>query len=164
MTTLKPSYGSVTSVTITTSALATDANLLAGRQSNAVNNTSDLAVDSLVGFAFAAPGSAPTANTQIEVWLFGSWNNGTTYSAGAGASDANLSLATTGVKQTMALAGIVQQTDTTARIYDFGPVSVAAVFGGPTMPDHWGAFIVHNLGVTMGTTTMQYTPVQYTNT
>lgn len=162
MTTLKPSYGSATSLTITTGSLASDSNLLAGRQSNVANNTSDLAVDSIVGGAIAAPGSAPNGGTFIEVWLFGSWNNGTTYTAGAGASDANLSLATTGVKQLMSRVASIAQTDTTARAYDFGPVSVASAFGG-SMPDHWGVFIVHDLGVTLGATTLQYTPLQYTN-
>jgi hypothetical protein len=163
MTTLKPSYVSPVSLTITTGSLASDANLLAGRQSNIANNSSDLAVDSLVGGAIAAPGSAPTAGTFIEVWLFGSWNGGTTYTAGAsGSGDANLSLATTGVKQLMSRVALISQTDTTARAYDFGPCSVAQAFGG-TMPDHWGVFIVHDLGVTLGATTLQYAPVQYTN-
>lgn len=163
MTTLKPSYISPVALTITTGSLASDANLLAGRQSNVANNTSDLAVDCVVGGAIAAPGSAPTAGTSIEAWLFGSWNGGTTFTGGASSGgDANLSLATTGVKQLMSRVALISQTDTTARAYDFGPVSVAQAFGG-TMPDHWGVFIVHDLGVTLGATTLQYTPVQYTN-
>lgn len=163
MTTLKPSYGAPTSIAITTSSLASDSNLLAGRQSNVANNTSDLAVDSFVGGSIAAPGSAPTAGTTIEVWLFGSWNGGTTYTAGAsGSGDANLSLATSGVKQLMSRVALISQTDTTARAYAFGPVSVAQAFGG-SMPDHWGVFIVHDLGVVLGGTTLQYTPLQYTN-
>lgn len=163
MTTLKPSYGTPTTLTITTSALASDANLLAGRQSSIVNNTADLAVDSILGGTIAASGSAPTASTFIEVWLFGSWDGGTTFSGGASSGgDANLSLATTGVKQLLSRVALINQTDTTARAYEIGPCSVAQGFGG-TMPDHWGVFIVHDLGVTLGATTLKYTPVQYTN-
>ncbi len=62
----------------------------------------------------------------------------------------------------MSRAALINQTDTTARAYEFGPVSVAHAFGG-TMPDHWGVFIVHDLGVTLGATTLKYTPTQYTN-
>lgn len=164
MTALKPSYGTPTAITITTSALASDANLLAGRQSSIISNSGDLAVDSIVGGTISAPGSAPTAGTFIEVWLFGSWDGGTTFSAGASsAGDANLSLATSGVKALMSRVALVSQTDTTARAYTIGPISVAQAFGG-TMPDHWGVFIAHNLGVTLGATALKHTPVQYTNT
>ncbi|HEY3910390.1 MAG TPA: hypothetical protein VGM07_10905 [Stellaceae bacterium] len=163
MTTLKPSYGTPTAITITTSSLASDANLLAGRQSSIVNNTSDLAVDSVVGGTISAPGSAPTAGTFIEVWLFGSWDGGTSFSGGASSGgDANLSLATTGTKQLLSRGALIGQTDTTARAYEIGPVSVAQAFGG-TMPDHWGVFIVHDLGVTLGAAALKYTPIQYTN-
>lgn len=139
----------------------TDANLLAGRQSAVVNNTTDLAVDAILGGTIADT-STITANTVIELWLFGSWDNGTTYSAGMGAGDANVSPATLGVKRLMALALVIDLTDTTARTYTIGPISVAQAFGG-TMPDHWGFYVVQNSGQTLGATTLKYTPVQYTN-
>lgn len=161
MTLIKPSYGSSTSVTCTTTSLATDANLLAGRQSNTVANTTDLGVDAILGGTIATTGT-PTTNTVIEVWLFGSWDNGTSYSATAGSSDANFSPATVGVKNLMALAAIINQSDATARTYTLGPISVGQAFGG-TMPDHWGFFVVHNTGTTLGATTMKYTAVQYQN-
>lgn len=160
-TTLKPSYGSATSVTCTTTSLATDSNLLAGRTSASVANTTDLGVTALLGGTIATT-STPTANTQIEIWLYGSWDNATTYSAASTGADANFSPATTGVKAAMALGNVIQQTDTTARTYTIGPIDVAASFGG-TMPDHWGFFVVHNTGQTLGATTLKYTPVQYQN-
>ena len=163
MTTLKPSYGSPTTLTITTSLLASDASLLVGRQSNIANNTSDLADECSVGLAIAAPGSAPTAATFIEVWVFWSWDGGTTFSAGASSGgDANFSPATTGVKQQMACAALLSQVDTTARPFDVG-FMLSSVIGGQALPDHWGVFIVHNLAVTLGATTLKYTPIQYTN-
>lgn len=160
-TTTKPSYGTATSIACTTTSLASDANLLAGRQSAQVDNTADLAVDALLGGTIATAGT-PTANTQIELWLWGSWDGGTTRSAGAGASDANLSLATLGVKNLMALAAVITQTDATARTYNVGPISVAQCFGG-VMPDHWGFFVVQNTGTTLGATSLKYTPVNYQN-
>ncbi|MGH7029745.1 MAG: hypothetical protein ACREE9_14920 [Stellaceae bacterium] len=163
MTTLKPSYGSPTTVTITTGSLASDAGLLAGRQSNIADNTSDLADECSVGLAIAAPGAAPTAGTFIEVWVFWSWDGGTTFSAGAsGGGDANFSPPTTGVKYQMSRAALLSQDDATARPFDVG-FMLSDVIGGQALPDHWGVFIVHNLAVTLGATTLKYTPIQYTN-
>src|ERR1041384_7894487 len=113
-TTVKVSYGTATSITITTTSLASDANLLAGRQSNQVDNTSDLALDALLGGTVATT-STPTTGSVIEIWLWGSWDNGTTRSAAAGSSDANLSLSTQGVKLMMAHALTCNQDNTTAR-------------------------------------------------
>ena len=161
MTTLKPLYGTNTALACTTTALASDTNLLSGRTSAAAVNSTDLADDSLLGGTIATTGT-PTAGTVIEVWLYGSWNGGTNYSAGAGGTDAAFSPATLGVKQLMVLATVVNQTDTTARTYPIGPLSVAQAFGG-TMPDHWGFYVVQNTGTTLGATTMSYTPVQYQN-
>jgi hypothetical protein len=118
-----------------------------------------LALDAILGGTIATT-STPTANTVIEVWLFGSWDNGTTYTSGAGGGDATLSPATDGSKMLMRLVQEIQQTDTTSRTYTLGPISVAEAFGG-VMPDHWGFFIVHNTGQTLGATALKYTPVQY---
>lgn len=168
MTTItKPSYGSATSITCTTTSLSSDSNLLAGRQSTPINNSSsgsppgDLALDAILGGTIATTGT-PTANTTIEVWLFGSWDGGTTYTCAAGAADANLSPATLGSKNLMKLIEVIVQTDATARTYTIGPYSVAQAFGG-VMPDHWGVFVVHNTGTTLGATLLKYTPVQYQN-
>lgn len=162
MSTLKPLYGSTGTLTITASGLASDTNLLAGRQSTVVDNESSvLADDALLGLTVATT-STPGAGGQIEIWVFASWDGGTTYTAGAGAADAAFSPATLGVKNLMALAGVITQTDTTARTYNFGPVSIAQLFGG-TMPDRWGVYIVQNTGQNLGATTVKYRPVQYQN-
>lgn len=160
-TTLKPSYGTPTAITLTTTSLASSSTLLAGRVSTPINNTSDLAVDSIFGGTIATT-STPTTGTVIEVWLAGSWDNGTTYSAAGGGGDANLSPSTQANKLTMAHAITLNQDNTSARTFTFGPISVAQCFGG-TMPDHWAIFVVHNTGQTLGAATLYYTPVQYTN-
>lgn len=160
-TTIKPSYGTATAITITTTSLASDTALLAGRQSNQVDNTSDLAVDAIFGGTVATT-STPTSGSVIEIWLWASWDNGTTRSAAAGSSDANLSCSTQGVKLMMAHAITINQDNTTARTHTFGPISVAQCFGG-SMPDHWGFYVVHNTGQTLGATAVKYTAVQYQN-
>jgi hypothetical protein len=163
MSTVKPLYGTPAAIGITTTALASDVNLLAGRQSDQVDNESSvLAMDAILGGTVATTGT-PTTNTVIEVWLWGSWDSGTTRTSAAGTADANLSMPSVGAKYLMALAVVINQTDTTARTYSFGPLSVAKAFGLEVPPDRWGVFVVHNTGTTLGATALTYTPVQYQN-
>lgn len=160
-TTVKSKYGTATAITCTTTSLGSSSSLLAGRQSNQVDNTADLAVDAIVGGTIATTGT-PTNGTVIEVWFFGSWDNGSTRTAGMGASDAAITIGTVGGKTLLAPAITLQQDDTTARTHTFGPISVAEAFGG-VMPDHWGVFITHNTGTTLGATALKYTPINYDN-
>lgn len=160
--TIKALYGTPQTLTITTSGLASDGTLLIGRQSSQVDNeTSILALDALLGGSIPTSGS-PTANTVIEVWVWASWDGGTTRTAGMGTTDAGKTLASNGVKHLMALGAAITQSDTTARTYDFGPVSVAQLFGG-SMPDRWGVWLVHNTGAALGTATIGYRPLQMQN-
>lgn len=158
-TLLKPSYGSSATITFTVSGLATDSNLLAGRQSAIVNNNTDLAVDAIVGWSILT--GTTTANTVIEIWANGTWDDGTTYIAGGGGGDAALSPATVGIKRGMKLLAVIDVTDTTGRTFT-GMASIAQAFGG-TMPQRWHLYIVHNTGANLSTTTVKYTPIQYTN-
>ena len=160
MTTSTISYGTSTALTMTPASLASDTNLIAGRQSTVIDNTSDLAIDALVG-GKVTTGTGPTTAKQIEVWAFGSYD-GTTYGAGAGATDANFS--PTGEKTLMSLLTIIPTDATSDHTYEWGPFSVAQAFGG-VMPKKWGIFIVHNTGVALNATAgnheVKYTPVKY---
>lgn len=150
-----------TAITCTSTSLASDTNLLAGRQSNVVDNTTVLACDAMLGGTIATT-STPTANTVIEVWIAGSWDGGTTFSAAfASGGDANFA-PVAGNKILMAIATVIQQTDTTARTYTLGPISIAGCFNG-VMPQKWGFYVVHNTGQTLGATTMKYTNISYSN-
>jgi len=160
MATATPSYGTAATVTITLASLASDTNLIAGRVSTEVDNTTDLAIDCLVGGKITT-GTSPTASRQIEVWVAGSYD-GTTRSAGAGASDANFS--PTGEKNLLKLLTIIPTDATSNHTYEWGPCSVAQAFGG-TMPRSWSVYVVHNTGVNLNSTAgnheVRYTPVQY---
>lgn len=159
MTTASPAYGTTAALTITLTGLATDANLVAGRQSTVVDNGSDDAIDALVGGKITT-GTTPTASRQIEIWLFGSYDD-TEYSGGAGASDAAL---TPDTKTVLKLLTIIPTVNTSDKSYRFGPFSVAQAFGG-VMPEKWGAYVVHNTGVNLNATASNheivYTPVKY---
>src|SRR4051812_11312051 len=160
MTTATPTYGTSTAITMTLASLASDTNLLAGRESNSVDNTSDLAIDSIVG-GKVTTGTSPTASKQIEIWLAGSYD-GTTFSGGCTGSDAGLTFASE--KTSLRLLAILPTDSTSNHTYEWGPFSVAAAFGG-TMPKKWSVFVVHNTGVNLNSTggnhEVKYTPVKY---
>jgi hypothetical protein len=158
--TATPVYGTITSLTWTLNSLATDSTLLIGRASTSVDNTSDLAIDALVGGQFVSHSVAPTAAKQIEVWCYASFD-GTAYTAAATGSDAGLTV-TAESKFLMRLMTIVPTNAGTSTTYTWGPFSVAALFGG-TMPRKWGLWSVHNMGQILNAAgnLAKYTPVKY---
>lgn len=160
MTTATPLYSSVGTLTWTLTGLVSDTNLIAGRQSTAVDQKdTDDAIDTLVG-GKTTTGTGPTASRQIEEWLAGSYDD-STFSAGAGASDANFS--PTGEKTLMKLLTIIPTDGTTDHVYEWGPFSVCEAFGN--MPVQWAAYQVHNTGVNLNATASnhegQYFPIKY---
>lgn len=160
MATLKPLYGTAASLTITLASLASSAaSAGVGRQSTAIANSTDLAIDSLVWGSLVT--GITTANTQMEVWAFASADGGTTYSGGAGGTDAGLTLIPA-TKSLLRPVTIIPVPDTTGRTYTWGPFSIAQLYGG-TMPDHWGIWILNSSGVALSATgnLIKYLPVQY---
>jgi hypothetical protein len=160
MTTATPANQTVTTHTITLASLASDTNLVAGREGTAIdNNATEDAIDAMVG-GFVSTGTTPTASKQIEIWLAGSYD-GTSYSGGATGSDANLSPQ---AKSLLRLLQIIPTTSTSNQKYTWGPFSVASAFGG-CMPRKWSVFIVHNTGVNLNATgsnhEVKHTPVKY---
>jgi len=159
MATATPTYGTPATLTMTLASLSSDTNLVAGRESTAIDNSSVDAIDAIVG-GKVTTGTSPTANRQIEVWVYGSYD-GTSYSGGATGSDANL---TPQAKSLMRLLTVIPTTSTSNQTYTWGPFSVAQAFGG-AMPLEWGIYIVHNTGVNLNSTggnhEVKYTSVKY---
>jgi hypothetical protein len=147
-----------TTDTITLASLASDANLVAGRAGSSVNHDSD-EVDSLVG-GKVTTGTSPTANRQIEVWAYGSYD-GTSFSGGATGSDANL---TPQEKSLLRLLTVIPTSATSDQAYTWGPFSMAQAFGG-ALPEKTGVYVVHNTGVALNATGANHevkrTPVKY---
>jgi hypothetical protein len=161
MATTSPTYGAAVPLTITLASLATDATLIAGRQSTAVDISSSTIMDAQIG-GFISTGTSPTTGKVIEIWAAGSYD-GTTYSAGVGASDANFS--PTGEKTLMRLLCVIDTDATSNHKYEFGPVSLAEAFGG-LPPRKFAVFVVHNTAVNLNSTggnhEIKYTPVTLT--
>ncbi|MCC6194491.1 MAG: hypothetical protein IT518_08495 [Burkholderiales bacterium] len=159
-------YTGPTDITIGLASLASSASFLAGRESNEINNTVNLFIDALVQ-GLVTVGTAPTANTSINVYVWGSHTSlGTTAVDVLDGVDSAETFASNGVLQTTAQLGATAIVDSTTsdRGYYIAPFSVATLFGG-VMPQYWGLFVAHNTGVALNSTAgnhvWKYTGVKY---
>lgn len=147
MTTATPLYGTPTAMTITLASLASDTNLVAGRESTAVDQKDSLdAIDVLVG-GKVTTGTSPTASRQIEIWAYASYDDAE-FSGSATGSDANL---TPDAKTNLRLLTVIPTTSTSDKTYKWGPFSIAQAYGG-SMPVQFGVYVVHNTGVALNAT------------
>jgi|SRR3954467_2971423 len=151
-----PNYGTATAITMTLASLASSTTDV-GRQSTVVDNSTVDGLDVIVGGKVTV-GTTPTVNKQIEIWFFGSYD-GTSYSGGAGATDA--ALTPVGSKFLMHLGQIINVPSTTSNVtFTWIVPSLLAVFGG-NIPPKWGVFITHNtvaaLNATAGNHEVKYT-------
>lgn len=155
---------STVAITCTTASLASDTNLLAGRASTAVDNTTNVDLDHLISGAIRT-GTTPTVSTTIEVWAYSylSITTGTpTYADAITGTDANKTMTSTNVKNAaLRLIAAMTIDNTTGRDYPIPPTSIAALFGG-ALPPFWGVFVVHNTAVALNATqvALQYERVQ----
>ncbi len=145
---------STTALTISLASLATDASLLTGRESTAVDNTTFEDIDHLVSGVITV-GTTPTANTLIQVWAYAyrTITTGTpTYPDVFDGTDSAETITNSGVKG--ALLRLVASIDviaTTSNVgYEFPPTSIARLFD--QMPQFWGLFVTHNTGVNLNST------------
>jgi len=162
MATITPVYGTKVTMTIglATTPLASDTNLLAGRQSTAVDNKdTDDAIDCLVG-GLVTTGATPTASRLIGVFAYGSYDD-TSFPGDLTGSDGDITVLSLSLLQ---LLTWIPTTNTANEGYTWGPYSVAQAFGG-ILPVRWGIFIVHNTGValngTAGNHEVEYFPVKF---
>jgi hypothetical protein len=159
----KIKYAASTALTITLASLASSAT--AGRESTAVDNQTNLYDDVIVGGQITVNGTtAVTANTQIEVWVYASWD-GTNFAGGGTGVDAAFSPVQQ-AKTYMRLGAILPVTATTVAIaHKFILPSLVTLFGA--MPRKWGIFVIQNTGqvlhVTAGNHFINYTGITYTS-
>ena len=138
-------------LTITLASLATDANLLAGRESTAVSNTTNLYTDVRLTGKIAT-GTSPTASKTIEGWAYGEWNDASTYPDVLDGTDSDETITSADIKNAMmALAFVINTDGTSDQAYPFDVGSLASLFGG-VIPPQWGVFIVHDTGVNLNAT------------
>jgi len=150
MADVKANYPAASDITITLASLASDTNLLAGRESTALDNSSNLYLDYLVSGKITT-GTSPTTARSIQVWAVGSWD-GTTYGDGFDGTDSTETIISANHKNSICRFIAEMATDATSdRVYHFGPVSLASAFGG-VMPVKVVFFVVHNTAVNLNST------------
>lgn len=167
MSDVKIAYGSSAALTITLAELATSATLVAGQESTAIDNTSNLYQDYLLAGKITT-GTSPTVSKTIEVWVYASTDDTPTYPDDATGTNGAMESTTADIKSSsMALAASMTVSATNDVTYWFGAISVASLFGG-VMPKHFGVFVVHDTAVNLHATgsnhAISVTPVYNTVT
>lgn len=160
-------YGASASLTITLASLASDLNRLTGRESTAVDNTSNLVLDELLSGMITIGTFLSNDERVIEVWVYAALNDTPTYPDVFDGTDSAETITASIIKYSaLKLAAVMRTDDTDDKAYYFGPVSVASLFGGK-MPTHWGVFVTQDSGrILNGTGSnhfIDHTPV-YLNT
>ena len=150
-----PSTSSV-ALTIDLSSLASGSSgvYTAGRESTAVDNTSNTDVDHLLSGKIRA-GTSPTASRFINVYVYAniSSSGGTpTYPDVLDGTDSAETFTSANVMNAAVKLAASMVTDNTSdRDYYFGPISVASLFGG-VLPKFWGVFVAHDSAVALNST------------
>ena len=150
MADLKLSYPAASDLTITLASLASDTNLLTGRESATIDNTTNLYLDILVSGKITA-GTSPTAARSIEVWAVGSWD-GTNWPDVFDGTESAETITSADIKASVCrYVAAMATANTSDRTYHFGPVSLASAFGG-TLPPKVVLFVTHSTGVNLNST------------
>jgi len=151
---------STQAITITLTSLANDsANFLAGRESTAVDNTTNLDLDHLVSGVIRAGSSAPTLGNRIEIWAYApiSVASGTPEypimdaTVFDGTDSAETATSRNVLFSALRLVHTIVVDATASRYYYIPPTSVASLFGGQ-LPQFWGLFVINGSGVALSST------------
>lgn len=170
MAEVKTTYSADTTITLglDVTPLASSATLVAGRESTQIDNTTNLYIDALVK-GFVTVGTTPTADTNIYVYVWGSYESlATTPLDDLDGSDADRTLTNAGVRDSMLkLGAIINVTTATSNVrHHIPPFNVAQLFGG-AMPKFWGLWVTHDTGVALNTTAanhvFKYNGITYTS-
>jgi hypothetical protein len=144
--------GTATAITCGVASLASSASFVAGRESNEIDNTTNKFIDALVSGNITV-GTTPTANTQINIYVWGSdVSLATTVIDTLDGADSAETITNTGVlASALAIGAVIPVYATTSDVgYPIKPFSVANLFG--KMPRFWGLFVSHNTGAALNST------------
>jgi hypothetical protein len=136
--------GTPTTITMDLAGLTSDTNLLNGRESAEIDNTTNRYIDCMVE-GFVSVGTTPTVGTQIFVYV---WGSGTAASStaldGIGGTDSAANMSNAAARNsTLYLAQTITLTANTSDFaYPVRTFSVAQLFG--YVPRYWGLYVVHN--------------------
>ena len=147
---IKIAYGSAFDLTITLASLASDTNLLAGRESAAIDNTADKMLDYLISGKITT-GTSPTTARSIQIWAVASFDGTLWPDVFDGThSDETISLANIKNSSVCRLVDEISTTATNDEDYYLAGVSIARLFG--SVPPKFVLFVTHNTGVALNAT------------
>jgi hypothetical protein len=139
---IKLAYVASGTYTMTLASLASSATLVAGRESAAVSNTTNLYLDYLLG-GKVRMGTTVTAGT-LELWGIAAVNDTPTYPDVFAGADAAKTVTTADIKRAaLKLLWTAPNDTTNSRDYWWSGISLAAAFGG-LVPANHGLFFVHS--------------------
>ena len=145
------SYSAAATITVSPASLASDTTKLAGRESTAVDNTTNLYHDCLVSGKITV-GTTPTTAKSIEIWVYSAISDTPTYPDVLDGTDSAETLTSAGVKGSMLkLLKSISTEATSDRPYEFANEPIAHLFGG-AVPKRWGLFITHDTAVALNAT------------
>lgn len=163
MSTMTTNYGSKQTLTWGMTSPSSDTNLLAGRQSVAVDNAASTKyLDIIIGGLFKLHASTAAVGV-IEVWGYGTWNEGSGGIAGFTADCTGVDGDLTLIAETKALLRLLMVIPTAAVNGDdlyWGPIGLNQIFGG-VLPDQWGLWGVHDSGGALATSTTEWQGIKY---
>ncbi len=149
----KPSYGTSTSITNTSlTTLASSAT--AGWQSNAIDNTSDLALGVVITVSVTLASGSPANDKTVYVYVYES-EDGTNYTDNATGSVGTL---TRNDPTNFKLLGTIATPTSGALTY-----KQMFFYAPPVMPRKWGLYINNFSGLAFTAATLTYTPIQGTS-
>ena len=113
------------------------------------NNDNTTNYDDILISGKTTTGTSPTAGGSINVYAAGSVDGGTTYTAGVSGTDGGTP--NTGEEGLLPIVVVVEVDATSDHTYEWGPVSLAAVFGG-SLPERFAIGEQNNSGVALNST------------
>ena len=144
-----PNYATPAAITLDLTSLGSSTDFTAGRESDAVDNSTTKYSDVLVSGSVAV-GTTPTANTSIAVYAYAQHDDTPTYQDVFDGTGSAETVTSAGI-----LSGVLVQigqmfvdSATSDRVYYLRPTPVALHFGGH-LPKRWGLFVAHNTGVNL---------------
>lgn len=153
-------YDTWTTMTFGMTSPSSDTNLLAGRESTVVDNTTNLFIDYLVGGTFTGP-TTGAATGAIQLYVYATSFGNTDYTAECTGADAALTLVTE-TKALLKPLHVILTNTTNSEVYEWGPFSIAALFGG-IQPPKWGLWGVHSAGGALSASTVKYLGIEFTS-
>jgi hypothetical protein len=148
---IKIAYGASADLTITLASLATSSTLVAGRESTAIDNSSNLYLDDLIE-GEVMTGTSPTAARSIRVYAYGSITDTPNYPDVFDGTDSDETVTSADIRDSvLPLLAVMATANTSNVAYPFAATSMAMAYGG-VLPRNYGVWVSHETGVNLNST------------